>query len=77
MNGLIFFIVLIVGFVGVLYYGKKLIKAWHETCDEIHFKCRNSNNCNKKCGQFCRTFGDCEMCEADNCGKCILNQHRK
>lgn len=78
MNGVLSFVILTAGFSGILYYGKMFIKAWNETYAEIRFKCKNVNECKKRCGMLCRTFGECDMCEADsdNCSKCVCNAHR-
>lgn len=76
MKGLIAFIILTAGFSGILFYGKKFISAWNETFAEIRFKCKNANECEKRCGPFCRTFGECEICETDDCANCICNQHK-
>lgn len=56
----------------------KVIKAAKESYGECYFKCKNSMECHKRCGQFCRTFGKCDMCEADfdNCSRCVCNEHR-
>lgn len=55
----------------------KVIKAAKESYGECYFKCKNSMECHKRCGQFCRTFGECDMCEADNCSKCVFNSHKQ
>lgn len=57
----------------------KIIKAVKKSYGECYFKCKNSIDCDKRCGQFCRTFGECDMCEADsdNCLKCVFNERRK
>lgn len=53
----------------------KVINAIKDSYGECNFKCKNSVECDKRCGQFCRTFGECEMCETDDCGKCVFKQH--
>lgn len=55
----------------------KVIRAAKDSYGECYFKCKNSVECCKRCGQLCRTFGECDMCEADsdNCLKCVFNEH--
>lgn len=57
----------------------KVVKAAKDSYGECYFKCKNSIECNKRCGQLCRTFGECDMCEADsdNCSKCVCNKHKQ